>query len=367
MRRRRGLSIWCVLPFLLLGFVIPQGAIRAADVDIHVIEEPPADANSVHEYDREEVEDMGETPIMVESVEDMVDKVLEELGQDDCIKNLYIYGHGEEGILSVGCGTKAAGPEKEINGSIEEWESQLERLRFCEEGATIYLFGCNVGSCDKGAKKLFDLAKSLGVTVKGPADAVTSGENGDYIENGRWQTATKNMTEPPECIPAAEEKAKKKIEQEEHGRVRLTSEEYFVYENVHSIYITVIREYGSDGEVTVDVFTTDGTATAPDDYTATVETLTWPDGDMTPKICYIEINDDAVAEGDEVFYLSLTNVTGGADLGTPSEAQVTIVDNEVLPENPTLSQWVLIVLAFSVAGFFIWQLKRRRRAVISHQ
>ena len=33
---------------------------------------------------------------------------------------------------------------------------------------------------------------------------------------------------------------------------------------------------------------------------------------------------------------------------------------------PTLSQWVLIVLALSVAGFFVWQLKRRK-AVISHQ
>ena len=33
---------------------------------------------------------------------------------------------------------------------------------------------------------------------------------------------------------------------------------------------------------------------------------------------------------------------------------------------PTLSQWVLIFLALSVAGFFVWQL-RRRKAVISHQ
>ena len=34
---------------------------------------------------------------------------------------------------------------------------------------------------------------------------------------------------------------------------------------------------------------------------------------------------------------------------------------------PTLTEWVLIVLALSVAGFFVWQLKRRRKAVISAQ
>jgi hypothetical protein len=35
------------------------------------------------------------------------------------------------------------------------------------------------------------------------------------------------------------------------------------------------------------------------------------------------------------------------------------------PSRPTLSQWVLIVLALSVGGFFVWQLKRRRKAGVS--
>jgi hypothetical protein len=34
---------------------------------------------------------------------------------------------------------------------------------------------------------------------------------------------------------------------------------------------------------------------------------------------------------------------------------------------PTLSEWVLIVLALSVGGFFVWQLKRGRKAVASYQ
>jgi hypothetical protein len=34
---------------------------------------------------------------------------------------------------------------------------------------------------------------------------------------------------------------------------------------------------------------------------------------------------------------------------------------------PTLTEWVLIVLAVSVGGFFVWQLKRRRKAAVSVQ
>jgi len=68
MKRRIGILICCVLVFFVLGPVVGQGVIRAADVDVHVVEEPPENANGAHDYDKEEVEDMGETPIMVTSV-----------------------------------------------------------------------------------------------------------------------------------------------------------------------------------------------------------------------------------------------------------------------------------------------------------
>lgn len=40
---------------------------------------------------------------------------------------------------------------------------------------------------------------------------------------------------------------------------------------------------------------------------------------------------------------------------------------ECEPWHPTLTQWVLIVLVLSVGGYFVWQLKRRRKAVVSVQ
>jgi hypothetical protein len=137
-----------------------------------------------------------------------------------------------------------------------------------------------------------------------------------------------------------------------------------VYEGVGSVPITATRTGGDYGEVTVDYFTSDGTATPGIDYFFTAGTLIWPDGDMTPKTFIIPILDDTLIEGDETVNLTLNNPTGGATLGTPNTAVLTIIDDDQ-PTPPTLSQWVLIVLALSVGGFFVWQLRKRRKAVVS--
>ena len=204
---------WLLLSLTFFFLVVWQGTLQAADKDIHVVEKPPENANGAHKKDKEEVENMGETPIMVTSVEEMVSEVLEELGDGNCIKKLYLYGHGSSGNISVGDGTKHI-PGKRINGGENEWWKHLQKLkgRLCE-GAKIYLFGCNVGSCSKGAAKLKKLADLLGVTVKGAVDIVNAGKNKDYIENGRWQTATADESQPA-CIKAKEEKAKKKKKDE---------------------------------------------------------------------------------------------------------------------------------------------------------
>jgi hypothetical protein len=78
----------------------------------------------------------------------------------------------------------------------------------------------------------------------------------------------------------------------------------------------------------VDFTTSDGTATVGSDYTSVTQTLTFADGDATDKTVTIPILDDALIEGDETVNLMLSNPTGGASLGTPSSAVLTIVDNE---------------------------------------
>ncbi len=55
-------------------------------------------------------------------------------------------------------------------------------------------------------------------------------------------------------------------------------------EDVGLANITVLRKGGSAGSLTVDYATTDGTATAGQDYTATSGTLTFSGGETSKNI-----------------------------------------------------------------------------------
>jgi len=95
---------------------------------------------------------------------------------------------------------------------------------------------------------------------------------------------------------------------------------------VATFYVT--RTGGSDDAVSVTYTTSDGTATAGSDYTTTPTTLNWNDGDSEPKSGQVPIIDDNDNnEGNETFTITLSNPTGGASLGTPNPATMTIVDD----------------------------------------
>ena len=79
--------------------------------------------------------------------------------------------------------------------------------------------------------------------------------------------------------------------------------------------------------LTVQFTTIDGTALAGQDYTNVSGILTFNPFD-TVKSFSVPIVDDLISEGDETFFVQLTNVTGGATLVSPITAQVTILDND---------------------------------------
>src|SRR5262249_1618852 len=79
------------------------------------------------------------------------------------------------------------------------------------------------------------------------------------------------------------------------------------------------------GTVTVDFATRDGSASSGSDYTATTGTLTFADGEVSKAIT-IPIQEDALAEGNEVFQILLSNPTG-VSLGSLTEATVSIAAN----------------------------------------
>ncbi|MBD2314037.1 hypothetical protein H6G20_20415 [Desertifilum sp. FACHB-1129] len=98
--------------------------------------------------------------------------------------------------------------------------------------------------------------------------------------------------------------------------------------------VTVTRIGGSQGEVSVVLTLTDGSATAPDDYDNTPIVVTFADGDITPKTVNIPIVDDDLVEGDETVNLFLSNPSGGATLGSNQTATLIIIDND-FPGAPT--------------------------------
>jgi hypothetical protein len=118
----------------------------------------------------------------------------------------------------------------------------------------------------------------------------------------------------------------------QRGTLRLSAGSFAVAENVvgGNLTVTVTRTGGSDGPVSADYTTIDGTAIAGSDYIGTIGTVTFADG-VVSQAFTVGITDDAIFEGDKTFDLALSNGTGGATLGTPSIAVVTILEDENAP------------------------------------
>jgi len=108
------------------------------------------------------------------------------------------------------------------------------------------------------------------------------------------------------------------------GTIQLGSTTYDVSEGA-VINITVTRSGGSSGVASVDYATSDGTAVAGTDYSATSGTLTFADGVSGNQTISIPITADNRAEVAETFTVTLSNVSG-ATLGVNSSATVNIVN-----------------------------------------
>jgi Calx-beta domain len=92
--------------------------------------------------------------------------------------------------------------------------------------------------------------------------------------------------------------------------------------------VTVTRTGSTTGAVSANVNLTDGTATAPADYTNTAIPVSFAAGDNTPKVINIPIVNDTLFEGNETINLTLGSPTGNATIGTQNTAVTTIVDND---------------------------------------
>jgi uncharacterized repeat protein (TIGR01451 family)/uncharacterized delta-60 repeat protein len=95
-----------------------------------------------------------------------------------------------------------------------------------------------------------------------------------------------------------------------------------------SLLVTVVRTNGSPtGTNSVAYSTSDGTATAGFDYTATGGLLTFTNGE-TIKTFVVPILQDTLVEGDETFTISLASQDPTAQILSPSNTLVTIIDDD---------------------------------------
>jgi hypothetical protein len=115
--------------------------------------------------------------------------------------------------------------------------------------------------------------------------------------------------------------------QPQPGQLRFSATGYSVNEGTAIASISVLRTGGSDGTVTVNYATSNGSATAGADYSAASGTLSFAPG-VTSRAFSVPIINDATYEGNETVNLALSSATGGATLGTPAVALLTIVDND---------------------------------------
>lgn len=149
---------------------------------------------------------------------------------------------------------------------------------------------------------------------------ITIVDNGD-VDGSK----TVNITASGEDGSSAEQNMT--VEDNDPGRVQFSAGSYSVEEKDRSAVITVVRTSSSSGEIRVDYETSNGTASAGADYDGVSGTLTFHNGEVS-KTFVVSIRDDSVAEAEKTVKLTLSNPTGGAVLGTPSTATLTIEDND---------------------------------------
>jgi hypothetical protein len=118
------------------------------------------------------------------------------------------------------------------------------------------------------------------------------------------------------------------------GPLALSLNAYSVSEADAMATITVTRSGGSlGGPVTVDYSTSDGTATAGPDYAAASGTLAFGPGEAS-KSFTVPVTSDTTYEANETFQVTLSSPGGGASIGSPAGASVTITNDDAAPTGP---------------------------------
>jgi hypothetical protein len=108
------------------------------------------------------------------------------------------------------------------------------------------------------------------------------------------------------------------------GSFQFSSSGYAVSQDAGTMNIQVIRMNGKTGMATVDYATSDGTAAADQNYTATSGTLSFASGE-TSKTFSVTVLNQPVGGSGKTVNLTLSSPTAGATVGSPGTAVLKIV------------------------------------------
>ena len=119
------------------------------------------------------------------------------------------------------------------------------------------------------------------------------------------------------------------------GRIGFVGATASASENAGSARVTIRRNNGFMGAVSIQFATSDGTATAGADYTAINGMLNWAAGDFGDRTITVPLVNDAQSESTESFRITLSSVAGGAVIDGSATLDVQITnDDAVIPPGP---------------------------------
>ncbi len=95
-----------------------------------------------------------------------------------------------------------------------------------------------------------------------------------------------------------------------------------------TVRVTVRRNAGFAGAVSIGYATSDVTANAGTDYTTATGTLNWPAGDLGDRNIDVVLQNDGTTEPNETFRITLSNVTGGATIEGSASLDVQITNDD---------------------------------------
>jgi hypothetical protein len=129
------------------------------------------------------------------------------------------------------------------------------------------------------------------------------------------------------------------------GSLQFPAASYTFAQSAGSVSVSVSRTGGSSGAIGVAYATSDQTAVAGTDYTATSGTLQWAAGDTGLKTLTVPVSNSSPFSGTRSFMLTLSAPTGGAKIGTPGSATVNITGTSSIQ-----TAWVYYNGVFNWAG-----------------